>query len=246
MGTRLYTFAISHYAEKARWALDHKHLHYRETRLLPGLHALTTKRLAPRSSVPLLVDGQTTVQGSAPILDHVDTHYPEHPLLPDDPEQAEACRALEVRIDGELARALRRLFYLHALPDRRFALSLLVGGAPVWIRAPYYLAYGWLAGAIRSSYRVRPDREADDIAAVTAFFDALGSGPYLIGDRFSRADLALAAICAPLFRPPEHPIAFSELDAYPDGLRALMDRFASHPVAARVRALYRDHRRASA
>ena len=30
--TRLYTFTISHFAEKARWSLDYKAIHYQEKR----------------------------------------------------------------------------------------------------------------------------------------------------------------------------------------------------------------------
>ena len=33
----LYTFQVSHFSEKARWALDWKGVKYHERRLLPGL-----------------------------------------------------------------------------------------------------------------------------------------------------------------------------------------------------------------
>ena len=35
---RLYTFRISHFSEKARWALDLQGLPYEESTLLPGPH----------------------------------------------------------------------------------------------------------------------------------------------------------------------------------------------------------------
>ena len=47
MMTRLYTFTISHFAEKARWALDYKGIHYQEKRLVPGSHIPIVKRMAP-------------------------------------------------------------------------------------------------------------------------------------------------------------------------------------------------------
>jgi glutathione S-transferase len=34
--TRLYTFTISHFAEKARWSLDYKGIPYQEQRLVPA------------------------------------------------------------------------------------------------------------------------------------------------------------------------------------------------------------------
>ena len=54
MTTRLYTFTISHFAEKARWALDYRRIHYQEKRLVPGSHILIVKHMAPGTSVPVL------------------------------------------------------------------------------------------------------------------------------------------------------------------------------------------------
>jgi glutathione S-transferase len=45
MTARLYTFTISHFAEKARWALDYKGIHYQEKRLVPGSHFPIVKRI---------------------------------------------------------------------------------------------------------------------------------------------------------------------------------------------------------
>ncbi len=52
--TRLYTFTISHFAEKARWSLDYKGIHYQEKRLVPGSHVPIVKRIAPSTVVPVL------------------------------------------------------------------------------------------------------------------------------------------------------------------------------------------------
>ena len=73
---RLYTFQISHFAEKARWALDWKGVKYQERRLLPGPHLAVTRRLGTVTSVPILVcDGQV-VQGSSAIIDFADERWP--------------------------------------------------------------------------------------------------------------------------------------------------------------------------
>ena len=54
---RLYTFNISHFAEKARWALDRTGIRYQERVLLPGPHIPTMRRLRQgATSVPALVD----------------------------------------------------------------------------------------------------------------------------------------------------------------------------------------------
>jgi len=47
---KLYTFNISHFSEKARWALDYEGIAYEERVLLPGPHQLVTRRIARRYS----------------------------------------------------------------------------------------------------------------------------------------------------------------------------------------------------
>ena len=65
----LFTFNISHFAEKARWALDYEGIRYEERVLLPGPHQLVTRRVAPRSHVPVLVHDTGCVPGSGAIID---------------------------------------------------------------------------------------------------------------------------------------------------------------------------------
>ena len=45
MAIKLYQFCISHYCEKARWALDYKGINYQTVNLLPGQHVNTIRKL---------------------------------------------------------------------------------------------------------------------------------------------------------------------------------------------------------
>lgn len=70
----LYQFPISHFCEKARWVLDYKGLAYQSKNLLPGFHIKSVKKVAAKSSVPiLLIDGEA-IQGSPEIIDYPDQH----------------------------------------------------------------------------------------------------------------------------------------------------------------------------
>jgi glutathione S-transferase len=82
----LYQFPISYYCEKIRWALDHKQLEYDVENLLPGFHSLKTTKLAKRSSVPVLVHEEKTIQGSSGIITYLDEKFPELSFTPKDPE----------------------------------------------------------------------------------------------------------------------------------------------------------------
>src|ERR1700728_3679182 len=52
---RLITIPISHYCEKARWALDRVGLPYREERHVQGIHQLAARRAGGGVTVPVLV-----------------------------------------------------------------------------------------------------------------------------------------------------------------------------------------------
>ena len=62
---KLYTFNISHFAEKARWTLDYEGIAYEERVLVPGPHQLVTRRIARRTHVPVLEHDGQYVQGSS-------------------------------------------------------------------------------------------------------------------------------------------------------------------------------------
>src|SRR5271166_2381107 len=90
---KLYQFQFSHYCEKARWALDFKGIRYEHQNLLPGLHVRVARKLAPKSCLPILVDGGSIVQDSSAIISFLDQRYPDHPLTPQNP--VETKQALE-------------------------------------------------------------------------------------------------------------------------------------------------------
>ena len=60
----LYLFGISHYCEKARWALEYLDVDFDISHVAPGLHIALAKKLgAPGSSLPILVADGQLVQG---------------------------------------------------------------------------------------------------------------------------------------------------------------------------------------
>ena len=65
---RLITIGISHFCEKARWALDWHAVPYAEERWALALHrALTKLNGAKGTTLPILIDGKTVIQGSGKI-----------------------------------------------------------------------------------------------------------------------------------------------------------------------------------
>ncbi|HSP99476.1 MAG TPA: glutathione binding-like protein [Candidatus Dormibacteraeota bacterium] len=71
-----------------------------------------------------------------------------------------------------------------------------------------------------------------------------GPNGYLVGDRFTIADLAAAAILSPAVQPAEFP--YPAPQPLSPTFRRFLDRWADHPGAAWVRDMYRRHRDPSA
>src|SRR5262249_10181381 len=67
---------------------------------------------------------------------------------------------------------------------------------------------------------------------------------YLVGDRFSIADLTAATVLFPTCLPPEYPIAFPE--PRPVGWQHWLARWQGHAGCDYVRRMYREHRGTSA
>ena len=243
---RLYTFMVSHFAEKARWTLDHKRVRYEERRLLPGPHVATTRRLGSTSSVPLLMHDGRVIQGSKEIIDYADERWPERSLTPDDGAERDRALELEKWLDAELGQTLRRFFYFHALERRELTVYMFTHGGPWWGRLFYGIGYPQVAAAIRKMYAIDADTAAADRArAVRAFArldEQLRGNRYLIGDRFSRADLTLAALSAPLFRPAEHCTRWPPDVLYPSEILAMREQLERCRTAEHVLQMYREHR----
>src|SRR4051812_2949036 len=83
---RLITIPISHYCEKARWALERVGIPYREERHVQGIHQLAARHAGGGITVPVLVTPDGVLRESAEILAWVDKRTPpEHRLFPAEP-----------------------------------------------------------------------------------------------------------------------------------------------------------------
>ena len=204
---QLYDFTFSHYSEKARWALDFKRLSYSSRHLLPGFHLLTTRKLAPRSCVPILETGEAVIQGSDQIIDFLDRNFPDHRLTPLDPQDASSAIEWEKYLDEEIGVTLRLWFYHYALPDRGRALRFLCRDAPWLQRSLFAFSYAAIRRAMMDSMKISAENASDAERRFMLAFDrldaALERGPFLVGKRFSRADLTACALLWPLCRPGE-------------------------------------------
>ncbi len=211
----LHIFPISHFSEKARWALDHHGIAYERTDHVPGFHLLMIRRLGlKRTWVPVLEIDTGVVQGSGDIIDWADANGQGAALTPADAAERERVAALETRIDRDVGEALRRITYAVLLDDAPTTCELWTRGAPAYKRWLLRAAFPQLKKNVQRIYKLSPQRVAQAKRDLPAALDEIGAQlegrEWLGGDTFGRADIALAALLAPWTRPPEHPFAYPE------------------------------------
>lgn len=241
----LHQFPYSHYNEKARWGLDWKQIRHRRVTYLPGPHLRPIRRLSGQTATPVLALDGATIAGSAAILDTLESRFPERPLLPADRVLRERALGLQRRFDDEYGPAVRTAVFSVLLEEGGYLCRIFSTGQrePVrWLyRAAFPLTRPLMAKANGATDPTAVERafertqEALDLVAR----ESAASGQ-LAGDAFSIADLAAAALLAPLVEPP-HPDMARPQPA-PPRFAAFRARWQGHPGARWVLAQYARHR----
>lgn len=244
---QLVTFAISHFCEIARWALDWHGIRYVERNWAPGPHVAAARRLGvPATTLPILIDRGVALQGSGRIVDWSDAHATDgaHRLTPPDTEAEH--RAIERRAGRGIGVQVRRLIYAETLARHPEVVRPgLFQGAPPLQRLAGRVAWPLVRRLTMARFDAKPAAAPDARARIADELDwiagLLADGrPFLTGSRFGRADIAVASLLAPLARPAEHAL-FATVPLPPALLRDV-EGWSSTPAMRWVRALYRDVR----
>ena len=237
MPARLVTIPISHFCEKARWALDRAGIAYVEEPHLQLIHVLAARRAGGGRSVPVL----RTLSGSV-LADSSDILRWAGGLYPS-PEAAE----LEAWLDTDLGPEGRRWMYHHTLPHTRVMARWILAGVPRWERVAFRWGIRGVEPAIRYLLDVDAGTAATALEHVDRVFDAVAARladgrRFLVEDRFSAADLTFAALAAPLIVPAGYGSPLPPLSALPGAMAREVERLRAHPAGGFATRMYAEER----
>lgn len=244
----LWQIDVSHYSEKARWALAWKGVEHRRRSPVPGAHmavAIWLTRGAQYTFPVLRLDGRN-IGDSTAIVAALEERFPAPPLYPADIAERRRALELEDYFDEELGSNLRQLAWHELGKDRERFTELMEQTAPAPLTkfgrptaayARLYTALRFRAGDAAEAERNR----AQVLAALDRLEAELGDGEYLVGESFSVADLTAASLFYPLARPEEGPLKPDSPTAR--GFEAFREPLERRRGIQWVKEMFRRHRR---
>jgi glutathione S-transferase len=220
-GLTLYTFSISHFSEKIRWAMTVCNVPFREVVMTPAFHLIPMLRMGGtgRSLPPLLeerdVHGRRVhLEDSRRILAWLDERHGPLDILPQGAHLRDECLAIETRFEL-IGRDVARFLYSGGLAHEEFVLRAWTSHATPWETRVVRQLFPLLKWAYRRRLNLNKAaiaRSEQRILRSLAWLEGrLSDGRiHLVGQRLSVADISAAAMLAPLACPRQHPLYGSE------------------------------------
>ncbi len=243
---RLISIPVSHFCEKARWALDRVNIAYVEEGHVPLLHWRATLPFRTRT-VPVLVTPGAVLTSSGGIVRWADarTTGGAH-LYPTDPALRREVEELEEHFDAKLGPATRRWAYSFVLRDKRRALEVLSPGVPRNEATQLRAGFAVIVSMMRRGMAINPEGVSRSRERIRAIFTEVASRlsdgrRFLVGDTFTAADLAFGALAIPAVVPAQYPWV-PPIDTLPAEMRAEIEGFRATPAGQFALRMYREER----
>jgi glutathione S-transferase len=232
----LVTIPISHYCEKARWALDRAGIAYIEQAHIQAIHRFATRRAGGGLTAPVLICADGALADSTDILAWADAQSSRVcALYPKIPDRAAAVRGLEDYFNTCLGPQSRCWLYQQLRERRDLALGYGCAGVPVWERMTLRVGYPALIAIVAHVLDVTPATGMRSEHEVRAVFDSVGEylsdgRPYICGERFTAADLTFSALAAPMLMPADYGVPLPQPDELPLYTAEVVREMRAHPA----------------
>jgi glutathione S-transferase len=190
------------------------------------------KRIAPATTLPILIADREVIQGSGRILDWAD--------LPGGDV------GLEERFDRRIGLLVRQYIYAATLSESASGVrAALLDGVSATQARLARLMWPATRRLMIAGMNARPalvSQIEEQLAGELDWFDhRLDGRRHLVGDRLGRADITAASLLGPLARPAACPLYSSIV--LPARVEETLARWRRRPSLAWTERLYSDHRR---
>jgi len=244
----LYQFELSQYSEKVRLILDYKGLEYRKIEVTPGVGQLELLQLSGQRQVPVLKDGDTVVSDSTEIAFYLERKYPEPALLPSQPRDRGLCLLIEEWADQSLGLNGRKALIGALNKNDNFRTSILPPETPGFLKTLVGALPGDVLDILGAGVGFGGDAVKEAQNSLKQDLEALclmlQESPYLIGDRPTLADLAVAGLSI-ILKFPDGDYLDIPATMKGKGIPGLADSGLFEPFFNWRNRLYRDFRKAS-
>jgi glutathione S-transferase len=241
---------VSHYNEKARWALDFvdedpaSPYYYTEDAHVPGLHAIECLRASKdaSSASPMVVDskeGQIYVKSDVIVRSFCPQLYPTDDVT-----------AMEDDLNNRLGPAVRTYAYSKLLTDQYFPQLIKMATGPECASIENFVfpyMKNTVGSGLRKSLQINDASVALSMTTIQEIFDTatktLEKQSYLVDPKqFTAADLTFAALASPLLRPPELQAFQGPDENLPPDVMTFLRELRTTKAGQHALKMYREHR----
>lgn len=237
----LYTFPISHFSEKARWALDLAKFDYELNHLVPGQHIQILKPLVKDTYVPVLSENGTIIQGSKEILDKVE-------IAAFGKKGSNEEIEMEEKVDTFIGKSLQTILYSFILDHPNIVGKLfLLEPKPKNEEVPPPDHFELIALSLKRRYKINP-KNIDSVKQ--AFIDLSSeiqniykNRKFFNGENFGRVDLTVASLLGSFAEPKESPAShwFDSVEM-PKDFKEYRDGLGLTFLFERIKEFYKEFR----
>lgn len=229
---RLVTFPISHFCERARWALQIANVDFSEVEVAPLFH----RHLAGGSVPALILPNGTRVKGSLNIVNWASEQSTT--------ERFVMSQIMEEKLQN-FGAPVRRLIYFYVLSHKPLALHLLCPNTvPQYQRFVVKQMYPVLVYMMRKAMKINEEGSMRARKHISEMFlwaeQRLKDHPYLLGNVFSSVDIAFCSLASPLVLPPQIELYQQAYQSFKDyePIRTLVQEYRDSPAGQYVLQIY--------